>query len=173
MEYVISGDSSSLYNNTLSRGWSSEDIRILKLCVAKFGVGDLKSITDYQKESGMLKGKTKAQINEKIRRLLGVNSIIEYKGLNILCDEVGGYNKVKASVRKNGLLLNDDLTNEDIEKLKVENKKRFSLTNEEIESIILPYLKKKEKRKPNNIKKRTNDHLSEKKKTEKKKIKEK
>lgn len=63
-------DSASLWNCTLSPGWTSDESETLRKAVMKFGVGDWKAIF----ESNCLPGKTNAQMNLQLQRLLGQQS---------------------------------------------------------------------------------------------------
>ena len=65
-----SNDSASLWNCTLSPGWSEEESEILRKALMKFGIGNWAKII----ESGCLPGKTNAQMNLQLQRLLGQQS---------------------------------------------------------------------------------------------------
>lgn len=65
-----SNDSNSLWNCTLSPGWTEEESEILRKALMKFGVGNWAKII----ESGCLPGKTNAQMNLQLQRLLGQQS---------------------------------------------------------------------------------------------------
>ena len=64
-------DSKSLWNYTLSPGWTIEEVEVLKVALMKFGVGKWKSIM----RSNCLPGKTIAQMNLQTQRLLGQQSL--------------------------------------------------------------------------------------------------
>lgn len=64
-------DSPSLWNCTLSPGWTREEVRILRLAVMKFGVGTWTRLID----SGCLPGKNKSQLCLQTQRLLGQQSL--------------------------------------------------------------------------------------------------
>jgi len=65
------GDSRSLWNYTLSPGWTLQETETLRLALLKFGVGRWKHILD----SKCLPGKTNAQINLQTQRMLGQQSL--------------------------------------------------------------------------------------------------
>lgn len=65
-----SNDSASLWNCTLSPGWTEEESEILRKALMKFGIGNWAKII----ESGCLPGKTNAQMNLQLQRLLGQQS---------------------------------------------------------------------------------------------------
>ena len=39
MDMIQTGDSASLYNNTLSPGWLPQEVEILRLALMKYGIG--------------------------------------------------------------------------------------------------------------------------------------
>jgi len=84
-------DSKSLWNYTLSPGWTIEEVEVLKIALMKFGIGKWKSI----KRSNCLPGKTIAQMNLQTQRLLGQQSLAgkikliqEFMGLNVNLESV-------------------------------------------------------------------------------------
>ncbi|KAG9288636.1 hypothetical protein G9A89_006737 [Geosiphon pyriformis] len=68
-----SNDSASLWNCTLSPGWSEEENEILRKALMKFGIGNWAKII----ESECLPGKTNAQMNLQLQRMLGQQSTAE------------------------------------------------------------------------------------------------
>lgn len=123
---VRSVDSPSLWNTTLSPGWTKEEVSVLRLAVMKFGVGKHSKILD----SGCLPGKTKAQINLQTQKLLGQQSLAEFMSIHLDPLKVREVNEQKLNVvRKNGCIINtgNNLTKEELKKRIEENKKRFSL----------------------------------------------
>jgi len=68
---VASSHSRSLFNGSLSPGWTREECEILRLAIMKIGVGGWKEII----ESGCLPGKTPSQLNLQTQRLCGQQSI--------------------------------------------------------------------------------------------------
>jgi hypothetical protein len=65
-----SNDSASLWNCTLSPGWTDEESETLRKALMKFGIGNWAKII----ESSCLPGKTNAQMNLQLQRLLGQQS---------------------------------------------------------------------------------------------------
>ncbi|RCH79037.1 hypothetical protein CU098_007832, partial [Rhizopus stolonifer] len=65
-----SNDSASLWNCTLSPGWTDQESDVLRKALMKFGIGNWSKII----ESGCLPGKTNAQMNLQLQRLLGQQS---------------------------------------------------------------------------------------------------
>lgn len=65
-----SNDSASLWNCTLSPGWTDEESETLRKALMKFGIGNWAKII----ESNCLPGKTNAQMNLQLQRLLGQQS---------------------------------------------------------------------------------------------------
>lgn len=81
-----SNDSASLWNCTLSPGWSREEADILRNALMKFGVGNWKDIV----ESGCLPGKNPAQLNLQTQRMLGQQStagelVFSYSNSFVIC----------------------------------------------------------------------------------------
>ncbi|CAG8582950.1 10940_t:CDS:2, partial [Ambispora leptoticha] len=74
-----SNDSASLWNCTLSPGWSEEENEIFRKALMKFGIGNWAKII----ESECLPGKTNAQMNLQLQRMLGQQSTAEFGGLHI------------------------------------------------------------------------------------------
>ena len=68
---ITSEDSQSLWNCTLSPGWSREEVRCLRAAIMKFGVGRWREIT----RSGCLPGKTPSQLSLQCQRMLGQQSL--------------------------------------------------------------------------------------------------
>jgi len=71
MSQPVRIESKSLWNNTLSPGWSIEEVFILKLALQKFGVGRWKRII----ESECLPGKSIGQIYLQTQRIMGQQSL--------------------------------------------------------------------------------------------------
>ncbi|CAI2162507.1 1807_t:CDS:2 [Funneliformis geosporum] len=65
-----SNDSASLWNCTLSPGWSREECDILRKALMKYGIGNWAQIIG----SNCLPGKTNAQMNLQLQRMLGQQS---------------------------------------------------------------------------------------------------
>ncbi|CAG8497621.1 7290_t:CDS:2 [Diversispora eburnea] len=101
-----SNDSASLWNCTLSPGWSREESDILRKALMKFGIGNWAKIIDSQ----CLPGKTNAQMNLQLQRMLGQQSTAGiYKSLYIKHSEVKKKNsKIQGPdiKRKNNCIVN-------------------------------------------------------------------
>jgi hypothetical protein len=82
-------DSKSLWNYTLSPGWTIEEVEVLKIALMKYGIGKWKRI----QRSNCLPGKTIAQMNLQTQRLLGQQSLAEFMGLNVDLEKVFQDNK--------------------------------------------------------------------------------
>lgn len=63
--------SKSLWNYTLSPGWKTEEVHVLRLALQKFGIGKWKKIL----ESKCLPGKSIGQIYMQTQRLMGQQSL--------------------------------------------------------------------------------------------------
>ena len=134
-------DSKSLWNYTLSPGWTLEEVEVLKVALMKFGIGKWKRI----KRSNCLPGKTIAQMNLQTQRLLGQQSLAEFMGLKLNLEKIYFENKAKQSkeiLRKNNFIINtgDNLTLDD-RKLRLKlNQKRFGMDRELLKSLKIPKL---------------------------------
>ncbi len=84
-------DSKSLWNYTLSPGWTEDEVEVLKIALMKFGIGKWKKI----KKSNCIPGKTIAQMNLQTQRLLGQQSLAEFMGIHIDLKKVFQENKKK------------------------------------------------------------------------------
>ena len=67
---INTAGSKSLWNYTLSPGWTKEEVDILKLALQKFGIGRWKRII----ESNCLPGKQIGQIYLQTQRIMGQQS---------------------------------------------------------------------------------------------------
>jgi hypothetical protein len=76
---VKTADSPSLWNYSLSPGWTQETSEILRLAIIKFGCGNWKAII----ESKCLPGKTRSQLNLQTQRMVGQQSIAQFKGIHL------------------------------------------------------------------------------------------
>ncbi|KAJ3128781.1 hypothetical protein HK098_003547 [Nowakowskiella sp. JEL0407] len=142
-------DSASLWNCTLSPGWTREESDTLANALTHFGVGCWKDII----ASKCLPGKTIAQLNLQTQRLLGQQSTADVDFINLVCKEfqglhvdpkqVGQANSLKQGPeikRKNGFIINTGkkLTREELKQRKSENKQKFEVDREIWENIELP-----------------------------------
>lgn len=137
-----SNDSASLWNCTLSPGWTQEEVNILRLALMKFGIGNWSKIVDSQ----CLVGKTVAQMNLQTQRMLGQQSTAEFANLHIDPLVIGKINSQKQGPdikRKNNFIVNTGgkLTKEEKLKKIQENKRLYGLSRETINSIVLPTAK--------------------------------
>ncbi|KAI8065675.1 hypothetical protein BC940DRAFT_241116 [Gongronella butleri] len=133
-----SNDSASLWNCTLSPGWTQEESEILRKLLIKFGVGNWAKII----ESECLPGKTNAQMNLQMQRLLGQQSTAEFAGLHIDPKVVGEKNsKIQGPhvKRKNNTIVNTGtkLSREALRERVAKNKIKYELPKEVWSSITL------------------------------------
>ncbi|CEG73167.1 hypothetical protein RMATCC62417_08600 [Rhizopus microsporus] len=134
-----SNDSASLWNCTLSPGWTEEESEILRKALMKFGIGNWAKII----ESGCLPGKTNAQMNLQLQRLLGQQSTAEFAGLHIDPKVIGAKNsKIQGPHirRKNNCIVNTGgkLSREELRKRVASNKEEYELPEEVWKNIELP-----------------------------------
>ncbi|KAI8142320.1 hypothetical protein BJV82DRAFT_616319 [Fennellomyces sp. T-0311] len=134
-----SNDSASLWNCTLSPGWTQDESEILRKALIKFGIGNWAKII----ESGCLPGKTNAQMNLQLQRLLGQQSTAEFAGLHIDPKVIGERNsKIQGPhiKRKNNCIVNTGgkLSREELRQRVLKNKEMFELDVSEWKDIELP-----------------------------------
>ncbi|KAJ2701272.1 hypothetical protein FB645_004706 [Coemansia sp. IMI 203386] len=136
---VRSNDSASLWNCTLSPGWTQDEVQVLRQALMKFGVGNWMKII----ESESLPGKTIAQMNLQTQRMLGQQSTAEFNGLHIDALQVGELNSKKQGdgiKRKNNCIVNTGgkLTREEVEERRKMHRERFEVKDEVWRNIVLP-----------------------------------
>ncbi|KAF7721029.1 hypothetical protein EC973_005539 [Apophysomyces ossiformis] len=134
-----SNDSASLWNCTLSPGWTEDEAETLRKALMKFGVGNWAKII----ESGCLPGKTNAQMNLQLQRLLGQQSTAEFAGLHIDPKVIGERNsKIQGAhiKRKNNCIVNTGgkLSREELRQRVQKNKELYELPESEWKHIELP-----------------------------------
>eukprot|EP01118_Nematostelium_gracile_P015335 TRINITY_DN6126_c0_g1_i1.p1 TRINITY_DN6126_c0_g1~~TRINITY_DN6126_c0_g1_i1.p1 ORF type:complete len:250 (+),score=89.22 TRINITY_DN6126_c0_g1_i1:112-861(+) len=138
-KFVRSTDSKSLWNCTLSPGWSQEEGEILRKAIMKHGLGAWTAIV----KSKVLPGKTAAQLNLQTQRMLGQQSLGGFMGIKLDPLVVLEENNKKQGPeykRKNGCLVNtgNNPTREERAKLIAENREKYELSTEEIDAIVIP-----------------------------------
>ncbi|KAL0480066.1 telomere repeat-binding factor [Acrasis kona] len=136
--------SKSLYNITQSPGWTEEENKVLRLAIMKFGVGAWTKMLSL----GILPGKTNAQYNLQVQRMLGQQSLAGYAMLKVDASQVRRDNEAKIKdlaknsddkvYIKSGLLINagENPTKESKLKLLEENRKKYELSEEDINSRV-------------------------------------
>ena len=136
--------SDSLCNASISPGWTEEEIKVLRLAIMKFGLGNWTQLL----EGGYLPGKSISQLNNQARRMLGQQSSAEFAGLHIDVLRIGEVNRPKEGLRKCGVLIHTGpkLTRQETLQKIEQNRKLYELPPEEYESIQLDDLKIKEDR---------------------------
>lgn len=130
-------ESKSLWNYTLSPGWTDDEVFILKLALQKFGIGQWKKIT----ASECLPGKSIGQIHLQTQRIMGQQSLGDFKGLHVDIERVFMDNmRFKDVKRKNNCIINmgdNPKKEESLENIE-KNRARYGLSTEYIQSIKLP-----------------------------------
>jgi hypothetical protein len=129
--------SSSLWNYTLSPGWSVQEVDVLKRALMKFGIGRWRKIID----SECLPGKSIGQIYLQTQRLMGQQSLGEYMGLHIDIQKLFIDNSLRTNVtRKNNTIVNtgDNPTKEERARKIAENQEKYGISEECWRDIKLP-----------------------------------
>eukprot|EP00924_Labyrinthula_sp_SR-Ha-C_P015341 snap_masked-scaffold_87-processed-gene-0.29-mRNA-1 protein AED:0.37 eAED:0.37 QI:0/-1/0/1/-1/1/1/0/2646 len=85
-----------------SKGWSPYEDLLLKRSIRCHGFGEWDKIL----RSYILPGKTRAQIIDRAKTLVGSQSIFQYHGLRINVDLIKKYNDNLVVPRKNGIIVN-------------------------------------------------------------------
>ncbi|CAM0136528.1 unnamed protein product [Umbelopsis sp. WA50703] len=134
-----SNDSASLWNCTLSPGWTEEESETLRKALMLFGIGNWAKII----ESDCLPGKTNAQMNLQLQRLLGQQSTAEFASLHIDPKVIGERNsKIQGPdiKRKNNCIVNTGgkLSREELKQRVLKNKEMYELPESEWKNIVLP-----------------------------------
>ncbi|KAI8871159.1 hypothetical protein GQ42DRAFT_121272 [Ramicandelaber brevisporus] len=135
---IRAADSASLWNCTLSPGWSREEVEILRQALIKLGIGNWVKIH----ETGCLPGKTIAQMNLQTQRMLGQQSTAEFAGLHIDCFKIGEINSQRQGPdvkRKNGFIVNTGgkLTRDEIVRRIKKNRELYEEPRETWDAIEL------------------------------------
>ena len=134
-------ESVSLWNYTLSPGWSRAEVEVLKLALQKFGIGKWASII----KSKCLPGKSIGQIYLQTQRIMGQQSLGDFMGLNIDIQQVFLNNKKKQNVvRKNNCIINTGDNPNKTERAKkiLTNKEKYGIDMSVVNAIRLPKKKK-------------------------------
>lgn len=132
-------DSTSLWNYTLSPGWTLEEVEVLKIALIKYGIGRWSRI----KEVNCLPGKTIVQMNLQTQRLIGQQSLAEFMGLHVNLEQIFLDNQKKTNVlRKNNFIINtgDNLTVAKRNSLLKENKEKYGYSPSYYKNLKIPRL---------------------------------
>lgn len=136
-ENIRHNASRSLWNYTLSPGWSRGEVEVLKMALQKFGIGRWAKIIRSQ----CLPGKSIGQIYLQTQRIMGQQSLGDFMGLQADIEKIFIDNSRKTNVtRKNNCIINTgDNPNKHERALKIEaNRARYGLSEEAIARIRLP-----------------------------------
>lgn len=135
--HIKHNQSKSLWNYTLSPGWSPEEVEVLKNALQKFGIGRWRKII----KSECLPGKSIGQIYLQTQRLMGQQSLGDFMGLHIDIEKVFVDNLRKQNVlRKNRCIVNTgNNPNPNERKLKIEeNNTNYGISTDVVKRIKLP-----------------------------------
>eukprot|EP00485_Elphidium_margaritaceum_P012347 CAMPEP_0202684676 /NCGR_PEP_ID=MMETSP1385-20130828/223_1 /ASSEMBLY_ACC=CAM_ASM_000861 /TAXON_ID=933848 /ORGANISM="Elphidium margaritaceum" /LENGTH=342 /DNA_ID=CAMNT_0049338867 /DNA_START=89 /DNA_END=1117 /DNA_ORIENTATION=- len=130
-----SNDSQSLWNYTLSPGWSAFDAHILRLAVMRYGCGSWKGIIKH------FPLKTCGQLNLQTQRLFGQQALAEFNKLHIDPMRIKQINdKDKEGLRKNQCLINlgDNVSAEERDRRKQKHKVTYELPEKLYKIIPVP-----------------------------------
>ncbi|CAO3686792.1 unnamed protein product [Umbelopsis vinacea] len=127
------------YLLSLVASWTEEESETLRKALMLFGIGNWAKII----ESDCLPGKTNAQMNLQLQRLLGQQSTAEFAGLHIDPKVIGARNsKIQGAhiKRKNNCIVNTGgkLSREELKLRVLKNKEMYELPESTWKSIVLP-----------------------------------
>eukprot|EP01084_Bolivina_argentea_P145967 255709_1 len=127
-------DSKSLWNYTLSPGWSGFDAHILRLAIIKYGCGSWRDIGRH------FPLKNCNQLNLQTQRLFGQQALAEFNKVNIDPNHVRIVNDEVKGFRKNQCLINtgNNLSLKKREEKRVEHTKNHGVPKELCDAIKLP-----------------------------------
>lgn len=127
----------SLWNYTLSPGWSRAEVEVLKLALQKFGIGKWSRII----RSECLPGKSIGQIYLQTQRIMGQQSLGDFMGLHIDIQRVFIDNGKRQNVtRKNNCIINTGDNPNKLERQRKirENGIKYGLPPGAVQCIRLP-----------------------------------
>jgi hypothetical protein len=135
-------DSKSLWNYTLSPGWTPKEVDVFRLALMKYGLGKWTTIV----EKRIIPGKTVGQLNNQMQRMIGQQSTSEFQGLHIDPSLIFAFNTTREGKRKNGILVNtgENPTTEKVRQKRLANQQRWGLSQADIDSIVVPTLREDE-----------------------------
>jgi len=138
MASTLLNESKSLWNVSLSPGWTPREVEVFRLALMKYGLGRWTIIV----ERGVLPGKTVGQMNNQMQRMIGQQSTGEFQGLHIDPSVVFAFNAARTGVRKNGVLINtgENPTPEKIRQKRAANQAKWGLSQAEIDAVEVPTL---------------------------------
>eukprot|EP00002_Diphylleia_rotans_P027993 TRINITY_DN5639_c0_g1_i3.p1 TRINITY_DN5639_c0_g1~~TRINITY_DN5639_c0_g1_i3.p1 ORF type:complete len:193 (-),score=38.48 TRINITY_DN5639_c0_g1_i3:99-677(-) len=137
--YIRAGDSLSLWNFSSSPGWSPEESQVLRLAIMKYGLGNWANLLS----KNVIPGKTRGQLTLQTQRLCGQQSLGEFMGLHIDVQKIWERNQHLTDVkRKSGMIINEGNNPTKESRLqKIEyNREKYGLSQEEIDSVVIPTL---------------------------------
>mmetsp|Transcript_34953 Transcript_34953/g.30796 ORF Transcript_34953/g.30796 Transcript_34953/m.30796 type:complete len:360 (+) Transcript_34953:115-1194(+) len=129
-----SNDSKSLWNYTLSPGWSEFDAHILRLAVMRYGCGAWREINKH------FPLKTCGQLNLQTQRLFGQQALAEFNKVHIDPSRIKAINDKIDGFRKNTCLINEgnNLRAEEKERRRQAHIKKYGIPKEIYEQIQVP-----------------------------------
>merc|ERR1712130_1051786 len=124
----------SLWNYTLSPGWSVFDAHILRLAIMKYGCGAWRQIGRHFPLKGC------GQLNLQTQRLFGQQALAEFSKAHIDPNRLKVENDKIEGFRKNTCLINtgNNLTLEQLKKKKIEHAQKYGIPKEVIDQIVVP-----------------------------------
>lgn len=131
--FIVSANSRSLWNMTLSPGWSEAEAEVLREALMFWGVGRWAAIA----KARVLPGKTPAQLNLQTQRMLGQQSLAEFMGIRLDPRQVWEENAKRQGAevkRKNGCIVYTGNSRSAAERaaLLEQNRARYELPPERI-----------------------------------------
>lgn len=127
-------ESKSLWNASLSPGWTAQEAETFRCLIIGHGAGRWKQIH----ATGYLPGKTVGQLNVQFQRMIGQQRTAEFHGIHFDTHIVLAENKQRQGKRKHGYLVQaGNPSKEETKRLRAANEQR--LPQEEMP--LIPVLK--------------------------------
>lgn len=134
-----STDSKSLWNFTLSPGWSEDEIKVLRLAIMRHGMGRWSEVQRY------IPGKTTAQIYLQTQRMVGQQSLAEFGDIRLDPLAVNAANAALQGPgvkRKGGVIVNtgDNMTAEVLRARRAANIEKYGIAEADAAKVEVPTL---------------------------------
>ena len=137
--YQKASDSKSLWNYTLSPGFTKEDIQVLRRAIIRHGCGNWKDIKKHLPE------KNNGQLNLQCQKLFGQQSLAAFNNVHVdplVIKKINDRKQGDKVLRKNGCVINTgrNLTQEKKQQLKDENIRKYGVPQEIYSRLKVPVL---------------------------------
>jgi len=127
-------DSKSLWNYTLSPGWSGFDAHILRLALMRYGCGGWRQISKH------FPMKTCGQLNLQTQRLFGQQALAEFQKVHIDPNRIKVINDKIEGFRKNTCLINtgNNVSAKEAQRRRQAHTEKYGIPEEVYNQIVVP-----------------------------------